>query len=320
MMFNACLMEYYREMKLPFHEMREKSLSMCNEEAGEQSFGVLGRSALGDTQKKKLDVMNNHYRNIADHRKIDDALREQRQHPDTKTKVSWRKEYTKDNEDVKEVVSFLKNQIRRRKIGKLLVLDGSAESYADAEGGIEHSVQWIRQHPTWQPELESLEMFDFQQKRLCKFVGTVFGQGLADVWPEMVHDGETDAEEEEAPVESDADNNVPLSELAAAQKEVLYGNESSGQSEDDNSGTDTSTQSQDGQRKRRSQSTVSASDEEDESSADQSVTTTPANKKFHSGFADIGNANILASGRKRKRRRIPAAPSDSDQASESDIK
>ena len=220
MMFNACLMEYYREMKLPFHEMREKSLSMCNEEAGEQSFGVLGRSALGDTQKKKLDVMNNHYRNIADHRKIDDALREQRQHPDTKTKVSWRKEYTKDNEDVKEVVSFLKNQIRRRKIGKLLVLDGSAESYADAEGGIEHSVQWIRQHPTWQPELESLEMFDFQQKRLCKFVGTVFGQGLADVWPEMVHDGDTDAEEEEAPVESDVDNNVPLSELAAAQKEA----------------------------------------------------------------------------------------------------
>ena len=49
MIVYGCLMEYNKKVGLPVHEMRMKSVSMFNEESGEQSFSVLARRAISDT-------------------------------------------------------------------------------------------------------------------------------------------------------------------------------------------------------------------------------------------------------------------------------
>ena len=294
----GCLMEYNKRMGLPVHEMRTKSLSMFNEESGEQSFSILARCALGDTNKAKLSTMSGYYSSIHTQREIDDELRQQRERAETKIQGSWRKKYSADDEEVLEYKSFLRTLIREKKKGISKVINLATDLSHNSLMAANNATLFSRAHSFWISYDKTLFYFNRQAEKCTKFFGTNFGMLQERVWPEMVHpesDSEAEAQEQQAQAQA-----------RAAQKEkVLPEEESDGNNSQDSAGRSRNHHIRSSSEESEGSSSSSSDDDNDLEEAEEPKT--PAkSKKFGAKNNEINQENVLSvdgRGNRKKRRR-----------------
>ena len=202
--------------KLPQYQMLTDGLAMYNEEAGENSFAVLARAALADTQKKKVEVMNNYYGGLNRLRAFDEEFRKQRENPNNKFQGNYRKTYSKDCEDVVGMTQFLKIHVRKIKAkSKYGQYDGSAEGFQNFEKAQGHIIAYKKTEGTWKDWSVIEGWLEKQFDKCRKFVNTNSGLTLPGIWPEMVFNSDTEEEKQDYS-ESESEQEGIAQEVAAA--------------------------------------------------------------------------------------------------------
>ena len=201
--------------KLPQYQMLTDGLAMYNEEAGENSFAVLARAALADTQKKKVEVMNNYYGGLNRLRAFDEEFRKQRENPNNKFQGNYRKTYSKDCEDVVGMQQFLKIHVRKIKAkSKYGQYDGSAEGFQNFEKAQGHIIAYKKTEGTWKDWSVIEGWLEKQFDKCRKFVNTNSGLTLPGIWPEMVFNSDTEEEKQDYS-ESESEQEGIAQQLAA---------------------------------------------------------------------------------------------------------
>ena len=292
MIVYGCLMEYNKKVGLPVHEMRMKSVSMFNEESGEQSFSVLARCAISDTQRKKVEVMSNYYSNIHTHMEVDEQLRTQRQRASTKEKISWRKKYTAEDSDVIEINSFLKCLIREKVHGISTILSLKVKDAKNSLMAGMHSEPFKRDFRHWCSIDEHNHYFNAQATKCLKFFNTNFGMRLDHIFEEMKHPDSYEEGQREMEVrQRNEDILKPGNSGANIEEEEKrvgkHGNKrviSSSEEEEDESESE-------------------EEDEDDREEVISLVTPRRRNKKFNQRYGEMDSENILSPGTGGKRRK-----------------
>ena len=184
-MFQLHLLDYHKTINSPTWQMFKNQASVFNEESGEVSFSILARTVLGHSNKADIDHMNDRYKQINSVREIDDALVTEGGAV-FKSDRNWRKEYTKDSEQVTTVAEFMKSRIRDIASGNARMYDGSKESYKSKVKAADHQVPFSKQKRFWLNGVKGY--WDKYIERMTGWTDSSWGAQLVDIWPEMSQD------------------------------------------------------------------------------------------------------------------------------------
>lgn len=124
---NLLILDYWRTQNHVVWKMMKSNLGILNEESGEQTFSLLGRSVLGDTILSQFDHMNKVYSLLPITRSIKGEIMED-QH--SSTSISWRHTIHLDSDEVRATSIFFKTTIKEILANRFQSYDGSNDSYA----------------------------------------------------------------------------------------------------------------------------------------------------------------------------------------------
>ena len=123
---NLLILDYWRTQNHVVWKMMKSNLGILNEESGEQTFSLLGRSVLGDTILSQFDHMNKVYSLLPITRSIKGEIMED-QH--SSTSISWRHTIHLDSDEVRATSIFFKTTIKEILANRFQSYDGSNDSY-----------------------------------------------------------------------------------------------------------------------------------------------------------------------------------------------
>ena len=102
-LMNLLILDYWRTQDHVVWKMMKSNFGILNEESGEQTFSLLGRSVLGDTVLSQFDHMNKVYSLLPITRSIKGEIM-QDQH--SSSSISWRHTIHDDSDEVRARLQY----------------------------------------------------------------------------------------------------------------------------------------------------------------------------------------------------------------------
>jgi hypothetical protein len=178
-------------------QMYSHDPSCFNEEIGENSFGVLARCVLGDTQKSKFKHVSDMYSLIHLYRQVNEDTKDDIAGPLQEKKFTTGTFMVKDDsEEVAEIGAFFRTSIREVLSNSFRVYDGSVKGRTSKANAQQSMMR--NEAPKQMLDLRASKAFVIKQvaKVKCTVVGQYWLAQYRHIWPEADVRPEADPDDE----------------------------------------------------------------------------------------------------------------------------